>query len=79
MASKCCSRNLINNRLNMMKEAEIDSLRGMRVGLIEVEGGLGSHVQRGIREVKVQQKNLVKTLKLSPNFWINVPDLEHKK
>jgi len=63
----------------MMKEAEIDSLRGMRVGLIEVEGGLGSHVQRGIREVKVQQKNLVKTLKLSPNFWINVPDLEHKK
>lgn len=62
-----------------MKEAEVDSLRGMRIGLIEVEGGLGSHVQRGIREVKVQQKNLVKALKLSPNFWINVPDLEHKK
>lgn len=51
-----------------MKEAEVDSPRGVRVRLIEVEGGLGSHVQRGIREVKVQQKNQVKALKLSPNF-----------
>lgn len=35
-----------------MKEAEVDSLRGVQVGLIEVEGGLGSHVQRGNQEVK---------------------------
>lgn len=62
-----------------MKEAEFDSLRGVQVGLIEVEGGLGSHVQGGNREVKVQQRNQVKALKLSPNFWINVRDLEHKK